>query len=207
VKVRNSKKGRATLSSARRGAVSKTPTLSDTQTRRAEDSVALPHWTNSQPHVVCRTLGITLIECLLYIALFFVVASLAFASYFRVHDETRALSRNTDDIIRAMQAGERWRADVRAATTKPVIENDVLRLKTRSGDVLYLLRDGTVSRQAGQSKAVPVLERVKRSTVQADPRQHVTAWRWELELQPRRAQTSVHPLFTFTAVPENEVTR
>jgi hypothetical protein len=40
----------------------------------------------------------------------------------------------------------------------------------------------------------------------ADQRQYVTAWRWELELQPRAKGSvkpgRVRPLFTFLAVPE-----
>ena len=40
----------------------------------------------------------------------------------------------------------------------------------------------------------------------ADPREYVTAWRWELELQPRATGSvkpgRVRPLFTFLAVPE-----
>jgi type II secretory pathway component PulJ len=150
--------------------------------------------------------GITLIECLLYIALFLVIGTLAFASYHRVDFETRALDRNADDIIRAMKAGEQWRTDVRQATAAPRIENGAMRLATRNGEVIYSVRDGVLWRQAG-AKSLPVLERVKASSMRPDARQHVTAWRWEVEMQTKRAQASVRPLFTFVSVPGSEVRR
>jgi hypothetical protein len=41
----------------------------------------------------------------------------------------------------------------------------------------------------------------------ADKREHVTAWRWELELQTRATGSvkpgRIRPLFTFLAVPEH----
>jgi hypothetical protein len=156
---------------------------------------------NSSRHAV------SLIECLLYIALFLVVATLAFASYYRVDEETRALNRNSDDIVRAMKAGEQWRADVRAATAPPRSNNGVLTLPTKSGDVIYSVREEVLWRQSGQGKAMPVLERVKSSSMQADARQDVRAWRWELELRTKRAQARVRPLFTFIAVSAGEVAR
>jgi type II secretory pathway component PulJ len=151
--------------------------------------------------------GISLIECVLYIALFFIVATLTFASYYRVDGETRALNRNAEDISHAMKAGERWRADLRQATERPRVENDTLKFTTKTGDVTYAVRDRTLWRQVGQTKALPILERVKFSSMQPDTRQQVTAWRWELELETKRAEASVRPLFTFTAVPGNEVER
>ena len=150
--------------------------------------------------------GISLVECLLYIALFLVIGTLAFASYYRVDFETRALDRNADDIIRAMKAGEQWRADVRQASAAPRIENGAMRLTTRDGDVIYRVSEGVLWREAG-TKARPVLERVKSSSMQPDSRQRVTAWRWELEMQTKRAQASVRPLFTFVSVPGSEVKR
>jgi hypothetical protein len=35
----------------------------------------------------------------------------------------------------------------------------------------------------------------------ADPRQHVRAWRWEVELAAYRKGARIRPLFTFVAVP------
>ena len=154
-----------------------------------------------------REHAIMLVECLLYTALFLVVATIAALAYYRVDVETRALDRNSDDIVRVVKAGEQWRADIRAAITSPQKVNDTVKLTTKSGDVLYALTNGVIWRQVGQGRAVPWLERVKESNMERQTRQHVTAWDWELELQTKRAQASVRPLFTFTAVPANEAPR
>jgi hypothetical protein len=155
---------------------------------------------------LARPHGVSLVECLLYIAVFFVIGTLAFASYYRVDFETRALDRNTDDIVRAMKAGERWRSDVRLSTTAPRMENGALRLTTKDGEVIYSVRENVLWRHSG-TKSLSVLERVKASTMEPDSRQHVAAWRWELEMQTKRAQASVRPLFTFISVPGSEVKR
>ena len=50
-----------------------------------------------------------------------------------------------------------------------------------------------------------VLPNVKRSEFHRDSRQHVTAWRWEVELRGKQEATRVKPLFTFQAVPSKEL--
>ena len=151
-----------------------------------------------------REQGILLVECMLYVALFLVVTTVAALAYYRVDVETRALDRNSDDIVRAMKAGEQWRAEIRSATAPPQLENGTVKLTTKAGDVVYTTTNGVIWRKVGQSRALPWLERVKVSTMEIDTRQNVAAWRWELELQTKRAQASVRPLFTFTAVPVKE---
>ena len=101
----------------------------------------------------------SLIECLVYIALFFIVLSVALGAYFRMDEQSRGFARNSADIVRAMQAGERWRADVRSATNAARFDADQeLRLKTRGGEVNYYFRDGTVWRQGtNEPHAVPLL--------------------------------------------------
>jgi hypothetical protein len=37
--------------------------------------------------------------------------------------------------------------------------------------------------------------------MESERRQHVTAWRWEIELPTKKNTAQVHPLFTFEAVP------
>src|SRR5262245_40944303 len=54
--------------------------------------------------------GMMLIDCLAYIALLALILTMAFAAFYRANDYSRELSRNTADITRALQAGERWRA-------------------------------------------------------------------------------------------------
>lgn len=153
--------------------------------------------------------GFSLIECLTYLAVFFVVLGVAFAAYYQMDEQSRALTRNSADIVSATQAGERWRADVRAATNAVQLqENQELRLTTRSGDVSYFFRDGAVWRQgANDQRSVQVLSPVKSSAMQLDARAQVSAWRWEIELRTKRTNTTTRPLFSFLAVPGTEVAR
>jgi Tfp pilus assembly protein PilE len=153
--------------------------------------------------------GFSLVECLVYIALFFVVLGVAFGAYYRMDEQARGFTRNSADIVHAMQAGERWRADVRAATNAAQLDaNQELRLSSSAGDVSYFFRDGTVWRQGrNENNSVPVLSNVKSSAMKLDARQHVTAWRWEVELQSKRTNATIRPLFTFLAAPAAEVKR
>jgi len=156
-----------------------------------------------------RNVAITLIECLTYIALFFIVAGLAFAAYYRMEEQARGLSRNAGDISAAVRAGERWRADLRLATAPPQVDNgNVIRITQKGGEVRYIFRDKAVWRQsAGQPSPILILERVKSSSMQSDRRQRVTSWRWELELQTRRVEASVRSLFTFIGMAGTEAAR
>lgn len=153
--------------------------------------------------------GFSLMECLTYIAVFFVVLGVAFAVFFEVNDQARALTSNSADIVRAMQAGERWRADIRAATNAVQLpQNQELRLVTRHGEVSYLFRDNAIWRQGTNDRlSVLVLSPVKSSAMQMDARAQVSAWRWDIELKSKRTNSTTRPLFTFLAVPGVEVVR
>jgi hypothetical protein len=152
-----------------------------------------------------------LIEALVYIALIGAVLSIGYTAMYRCLDSSIALRRNADDIVSALQAGERWRADIRAATSQPraeLIENvQLLRLDSPRGPVTYRFGTNGVSRQLAGGGWVNLLPRVKSSSMIADPREHTTAWRWELELQPRVTASikpgHLRPLFTFIAVPQH----
>ncbi len=151
----------------------------------------------------------SLVECLVYIALFFVVLGVAVGAYYQMDEQSRGFARNSSDIVRTMQAGERWRADVRNATNAAQFDQNLeLRLATRNGDVSYFFRDGSVWRQStNDGKPIPVIANVKSSQMKADPRPQVKAWRWEIELQTKRTNATVRPLFTFLAVPMTEASR
>jgi Tfp pilus assembly protein PilE len=143
--------------------------------------------------------GYSLLECLVYIAVLAVVLDLSFTAYYRYDQHTRNLRRNTDDIVRTMHAGERWREDIRTAIAPPrAIENGVV-IPQQSGEVAYIFADNDVWRQTAATR-VAVLRQVKASTMAADSRQHVNAWRWELELASPQKVVLVRPLFTFTTV-------
>jgi Tfp pilus assembly protein FimT len=146
-----------------------------------------------------------LIECLAYLALLALVLGIATTAFFRCWDDSKHLRRNADDIVRALHAGEQWRADVRAAqrplqvTDQGGTEQAVIPVK--AGQIIYVFAQGRLSRRARAAGPEEVLlEQVKSSRMFSEPRQQVTAWRWELELQPAQKQVRMTPLFTFETV-------
>jgi hypothetical protein len=151
-----------------------------------------------------------LIEALVYIGCVFVILGFGYAAVYRYIDHSVVLRRDADDIARALEAGERWRADVRSAAGQLRLENtetnQVLRFSGSRGELAYRFSAGTVSRQLASGPWIPLLQNVRSSAMQPDPRQNVTAWVWELELQPRTKASikagRVRPLFTFFAVPQ-----
>jgi len=152
--------------------------------------------------------GMMLLECLVYIGLLFVLLNLAFMVFYRCRDFSIGLRRNADDVLRALNVGERWRQDVRSATGPIRIQStpteQLLHIPKTQGEVLYRFGDNELRRrvQAGGPWTV-LLPQVKSSRMQSDVRTHVTSWRWELELSQSRKNARVRPLFTFQAVPMN----
>jgi len=149
--------------------------------------------------------GFTLIEAVVYIAMFFVVAGCAFATFYRTEEQSRLLRRSADDMAAVLTAGERWRADVRAATAAPVVLGERgrqgLRIARRDGDVSYYLWENSIwSERAGQ-RPVELVSHVKACEFERVQRQVVASWRWDVELQTRQKDPHVRPLFTFAAVP------
>ncbi|MGH7971055.1 MAG: hypothetical protein ACREIC_20225 [Limisphaerales bacterium] len=150
-----------------------------------------------------------LTEALVYIGLVFVLLGIAYAVMYRLVDHSVVLQRNSADIIRALDAGERWRKDVRSATRKAKWETEngerLLRLETTVGEVDYRYSDGGVYRRSIGGSWSRILDRVQSSAMEREARAAVTVWRWELELQPRAKggvkAGRVKPLFTFLAVP------
>jgi hypothetical protein len=151
----------------------------------------------------------TLIECLVYMSMVFLILGMAYMAMYRSMDASAGLRRNSNDIIRAMKTGERWRDDVRNATGPIRLEKirgdeTILHLPQGQDEIDYRFATNCVTRRSGKTDWQPVLENVKTSDFIADPRKTVTAWRWEVELQPyRKTITRTRPLFTFIAVPAN----
>ncbi len=171
--------------------------------------------TRSTPHYSLITnhsraaRAFTLIECLAYVGLFALFIVLVMTTFFRARDGSDSLRRNADDVTRALHAGERWREDVRTATAPPslVTENGQtwLALPRGTNTTVYTHFGSTVWRQVHTNQTwQPVLLRVTTSRMEADARQHVAAWRWEVELQTKDAQKRTKPQFTFLAVAPQE---
>ncbi len=157
--------------------------------------------TRPQRHAA-REHGIMLIEMLVYIALFVVVVGCATMMFNHYWDNAESLRRNGDDIARALDVGERWRADVRGAAgaVELTVANgaEQCRIPAATGEVTYTFANGEIRRQAGAAAPDTLwLSNVKSSQMQSDARAGVAAWRWELELKSGRGDPRLHPLFTF----------
>ena len=151
-----------------------------------------------------RESGATLIELLTYLVVLVVVSAGAYRALHETWTHSRNLQRNADDIIAAVRAGERWRMDVRRANGPLVLQNDRLTIPQQTGAVAYWF-DGKAVWRAVDGKESPVWRGVKSSRMQADVRQQVTAWQWEVELVGVAKATRMPPLFSFAAVAGKEL--
>lgn len=157
--------------------------------------------------VRARLAGVTLIECLVYVAVFSILLGLGTAAFFFCWEHTKAVAYATSDIESALRAGEHWRADVRAATGTISVEStasgQVVTIPEGGKEISYRLATGQLWRQSSLPNfAQLLLPKVKSSQMQSDPRGQVTAWRWELQLNERRRETHLPLVFTFEAVPK-----
>jgi type II secretory pathway pseudopilin PulG len=155
---------------------------------------------------VSRRSAFTLIECIVYLALVAVIIGFTFAAFYHAWDNHRDLRRNTEDIVLALKAGERWRADVRAATgpLKTVDQTGLsaLHIPQANGEIVYVFRDEMIRRRAGPHEPwQQILANVKSSRMFAAQRNEVRSWRWEMELTTAQKAVRVRPLFSFQAVP------
>jgi len=153
-----------------------------------------------------RASGIMLIDCLVYIACFFMITGVGFSFFYTCWDGSFALRRNSEDIENGLRAGEIWRSDIRGATGHIRVESlpgaEKIYVPGKSGEIVYNFAGNSLTRTLEGQPARELLSNVKQSRMEASPRQHVTAWRWELELMPVKKRTvRVTPLFTFEAVP------
>jgi hypothetical protein len=150
-----------------------------------------------------------MIECLVYIGMVFVLLGVASVALYQCIDRSVLLRRNADDITSALHAGERWRADVRSAVGAARLEltsnGEILHLPSSRGEVAYRLSGNAMTRRFGDGGWTTVVSNLKSSAMKPDPRGNITAWHWEIELEPRAKGSvkpgKIRPLFTFIAVP------
>jgi hypothetical protein len=148
--------------------------------------------------------GVLLIECLVYVFVFAILLGGATTAFYFCWDHSRAVIFTADEISSALNAGERWRADVRAATGKITVETsatgEVARIPEGARTVSYRFESGEVRRQISASDYQELLlAKVKTSQMTMDARGTVSAGRWEVELLPRRKEANLPLLFTFEA--------
>ena len=170
-------------------------------------SARIPSFCRDSRHSTLGSMrGVALVDCLAYMALLAMILTMAFACFYRVMEHSHDLTRNAADIARALNAGERWRVDVRASTRPPRLETvgdeTLFRLAGGAGDVSYAFRAGAVLRQAlPNTNWVELLPRATGSRMFEERRQHVGVWRWEVELKGGERRVRTRPLFSFQAVP------
>jgi len=145
-----------------------------------------------------------LVECITYFAVFLILSATAMGSFYLCWDHSKALISASDDISAALTAGERWRADVRAASGTINIETtasgEVVKIPESEKEIVYTFDSRQVARQVGAANLpVLLLPRVISSDMELDSRGGVTAWRWELQVAQRRKETHLPLLFTFEA--------
>jgi len=145
-----------------------------------------------------------LVECITYVAVFLILSAAAMGSFYLCWDHSKALISASDDISAALVAGERWRTDVRAATGTINVETtangELVKIPQGEKEITYMFNSNKVERQVGSvSLPVMLLPRVIASEMKPDPRNGVTAWRWELQVAQRRKETHLPLLFTFEA--------
>jgi uncharacterized protein YndB with AHSA1/START domain len=148
--------------------------------------------------------GVLLIECLVYITVFAIFLGGGTAAFYFCWDHSKALMYTTNDITTALHAGERWRADVRAATgnisVAPTATGEVVRIPEPKKEIVYRFEAGELRREIpALHRSQLLLLKVKSSQMTVEARGSVSAWRWELELSERRKETHLPLLFTFEA--------
>jgi hypothetical protein len=148
--------------------------------------------------------GMLLIECLVYLTVSVILLGLGTAAFYFCWDRTDALMEAANGVESALRVGERWRADVRAATGKISVETtdagEVVKIPEGRQEIVYRFAAGQVRRQIGASaRSETVLPQVKSSQITMEPRGGVTAWRWELQLTQRRREAHLPMRFTFEA--------
>lgn len=154
-----------------------------------------------------RQRGILLIECMIYLSVVMVVVGLAMALLYRALEANRGLDRNSQDIARALRAGEQWREDVRRAEGpiqhERINNMEQIRIPQAGGEVFYAWTEGVLWRAGLEhTNYVPLLSGVKACQIIKDQRLQVSAYRLEIELAQRQKAARLRPLFSFGAVPQ-----
>jgi Tfp pilus assembly protein FimT len=147
--------------------------------------------------------GVLLIECIVYMAVFTVLLGIATMAFFHCWDASKDFGRDVDAVERSVQAGERWRADIRGATgpveKTAVNGGEMVRIPQARGEVVYAFAGSEIRRRADHRETV-VLSHIKLSRMQPEARSFGEIWRWELELETKHAKRPLRPLFTFETV-------
>lgn len=148
--------------------------------------------------------GVTLIECLVYVAVFAILLGIGTASFLMCWDHTQATMFTANEIESTLRAGECWRTDVRAATGTISIQTteteEIVKIPAGGKEIIYHLAGGELQRETSpQTSTRLLLAKVKTSAMRSEIRNGVNAWRWDIELAPNRKDAHIPLLFTFEA--------
>jgi hypothetical protein len=144
--------------------------------------------------------GLLLVECMVYIALVMLITGIGVSLFTRTLSFQREIERNSNDIVQTLKVGEQWRMDIRKAVRPIMVENHRLKIPQVNSRVTYDWSNGSLWRIEFDDPPQLLLRGVKASEFIKNEREHVAAWRWEIELDRNRGKMNVKPLFTFGAV-------
>jgi len=154
----------------------------------------------------CRAYMI--IEAMVYIGVLMILFGVGYATLYRCLQNSTHLRTNADQIAKVLQVGELWRADVRASGPSLHVEqNDseqILQLSSKNHQISYRFATNHLFRRIDSNPWVPLLTRVKASSMHSDQGKQILSCRWELELDPYGKRGRMRPLFTFIAAPHQK---
>jgi hypothetical protein len=153
-----------------------------------------------------RRAAMLLMECIVYLAVFAVLLGGGTAVFYFCWNHTQATVQTANDVQTALLEGEQWRLDVRTATGTIYMETtatgEIVHIPIEFEEVVYRLKEGELRREIPAQKISRLLPvKVKSSEMKPEVRDGATAWRWELEIAPRRNEDHLPLLFTFEAAP------
>ena len=170
-----------------------------------------PHHSNwpASPRSRRFRAGTTLIECMIYIVVVTILLGMGISLLSKMVGFHRDLERNAADITRCLNAGERWRADLRRATGPIRIfrdgPDDMMEIPIGDDYILYRYDQDDLWRHTTDTRvAILALKGLARCEFIHESRPHTEAWRWEIELHTVKRVVNVQPRFTFLAVPPTE---
>jgi type II secretory pathway pseudopilin PulG len=157
----------------------------------------------ARPHGHRSRAGFSIIELMIYLAVFAVIGVLAWTSFARVFDVTNDHRRIGDRVSALARAGERWRDEVRRSTALPRLDDAaaVFRLRLAEGDVAYLFNGGRLVRtNETLARADVLVDGLTGGAFEREPAEGVVAWRMDARLQSRQRPERVLGAFRFLAV-------
>ncbi len=149
--------------------------------------------------------GVSLIDCLVYVALFAVLLTCATRFFSVVYHHNKASASAASYTIAALDAARHWRRDIANAKGEPKLIRDdlfdVIRIDQANGNQVSYRVNGTRLERNDGTEWIPIIRRVASSVMLPDQREHVRAWRWELAMETKSRFLGDPVRFSFTAVP------